>query len=191
MAKKDKEMLEIEKKARMKQTMESLNSLVVKMENKKAELTEKAKEARRKNSAANFNLAKVGLANAIATQKRAADMLMQLDIMTSMREVSELSKGFLECIGDTCKDINRFAKDNNFAKANKQLQQAYSVVNEQDDKLAMLMESGAMAAEEMNFAFSDEINGEIEALLGDDAAPAGDSLDDEISKKLEKLRRME
>lgn len=187
----DAGMAEIERKMRLKETMESLNKLVEKMERKKDEMLEKARAAMARGSQTSLNLAKVGLANALSTKKRAEEMLLQLDIMSSMRDITELTKGFLTVVQDTCGDIQAFSKNNNFNKVSKEMNKAFEAVNEQSEGLSQLMESSTMSMDALNFNFSVELQDEVDALIGGAAAAKEDAMDDEITAKIERLKRTE
>ena len=187
----DAGMAEIERKTRLKETMESLNKLVEKMERKKDEMQEKARAAMARGSQTSLNLAKVGLANALSTKKRAEEMLLQLDIMSSMRDITELTKGFLTVVQDTCGDIQAFSKNNNFNKVSKEMSKAFEAVNEQSEGLSQLMESSTMSMDALNFNFSVELQDEVDALIGGAAAAKEDAMDDEITAKIERLKRTE
>lgn len=191
MPKEDKEMLEIQRKTRLKETLESLNNLVEKMDRKKEEMLEKARSAMARGSQTSLNLAKVGLANALSTRKRAEEMLLQLDIMSSMRDITELTKGFLSVVQDTCGDIMAFSKDNNFNKVSKEMEKAFNAVNEQSDGLARLMEGSSLSLDALNFNFSNELQDEVNALIEGQAAASENAMDDEISAKIERLKRTE
>lgn len=187
----DKEMLEIERKARLNRTLESLEHLVEKMDGKKDEMLEKARQAKLKGSQASLNLAKVGLANALSTKRRAEEMLMQLDILSSMRDITEITKGFLGVMQDICGDILQFTKDNNFSKVGKEVSRAFAAVNEQSEGIAAIMESSAYSLDTLNMQMSGDLNDEIDALIAGQAAASEDAMDDEIAKKLERLKRTE
>ncbi len=187
----DSGMEEIERKTKLKETMESLNKLIEKMDRKKDEMLEKARAAMARGSQTSLNLAKVGLANALSTRKRAEEMLLQLDIMSSMRDITELTKGFLSVVSETCGEIQAFSKGNNFNKVSKEMAKAFEAVNEQSDGIAELMESSSMSMDALNFNFSGELQDEVDALIGGTAAAAENAMDDEITAKIERLKRTE
>ena len=187
----DSGMEEIERKTKLKETMESLNKLIEKMDRKKDEMLEKARAAMARGSQTSLNLAKVGLANALSTRKRAEEMLLQLDIMSSMRDITELTKGFLSVVSETCGEIQAVSKGNNFNKVSKEMAKAFEAVNEQSDGIAELMESSSMSMDALNFNFSGELQDEVDALIGGTAAAAENAMDDEITAKIERLKRTE
>lgn len=187
----NKELLELERKTKFNKTIESLNSLVEKMDKKVGEMLEKARTAKLKNSQSSLNLAKVGLANALSTKRRAEQMIMQLDIMSSMRDISELTKGFLTVVQDACEDISEFTKGNNFGKVSKEVNKAFAAANQQGEMLEQMMSFNVGSLDALNFNFSDELNDEIDTLINGQAAASEDAMDDEIAKKIEKLKRTE
>ena len=187
----NKELLELERKTKFNKTIESLNSLVEKMDKKVGEMLEKARTAKLKNSQSSLNLAKVGLANALSTKRRAEQMIMQLDIMSSMRDISELTKGFLTVVQDACEDISEFTKGNNFSKVSKEVNKAFAAANQQGEMLEQMMNFNVGSLDALNFNFSDELNDEIDTLINEQAAASEDAMDDEIAKKIEKLKSTE
>lgn len=187
----DKEMMEIERKARLNRTLETLGALVEKMDRKKDEMLEKARAAKLKGSQSSLNLAKVGLASALATRRRAEEMLMQLDIMASMKDIAGVTQDFLSVVSDTCGDIMQFTKNNHFGKVNKEVTKAFAAMNAQSESLDLLMESSTFSFDAMNMGISDDLNSEIDALISGQAAASEDAMDDEITQKIERLKRME
>lgn len=185
----NKELLELERKTKFNKTIESLNALVEKMDKKVGEMLEKARTAKLKNSQSSLNLAKVGLANALSTKRRAEQMIMQLDIMSSMRDISELTKGFLSVVQDACGDISEFTKNNNFGKVSKEVNKAFAAANQQGEMLEQMMEFNTGSLDALNFNFSDELNDEIDTLINGQAAASEDAMDDEIAKKIAQLKK--
>lgn len=185
----NKELLELERKARFDKSITDLNNLVEKMDKKVAEMLEKARVAKLKNSQSSLNLAKVGLANALSTKRRAEQMIMQLDIMSSMKDISELTKGFLTVVQDACDDIAIFTKGNNFGKVGKKVNKAFAAASQQGEMLEQMMSLNVGSLDALNFNFSDELNDEIDALINEQAAASEDALDDEIAKKIEQLKK--
>lgn len=183
-----KEELELERKTRLNASIARLEKVVEKMDRKKDEMIVKAKNAKLKGSESSFKLAKVGLANALATKKRAEEMLMQLDILGSMRDIAESTKGFLEVVQDTCGDIRELTRDNNFAKVGKELTKTFEAVNMQSEGLATLMETGTVNMDAVNMDFSAELSDEIDLLIEGEAVAQENSMDEQIAQKLERLK---
>lgn len=183
-----KEELEIERKTRLNASISRLEKVVEKMDRKKDEMIVKAKNAKLKGSESSLKLAKVGLANALATKKRAEEMLMQLDILGSMRDIAESTKGFLEVVQDTCGDIRELTRDNNFAKVGKELTKTFEAVNMQSEGLATLMETGTVNMDAVNMDFSAELSDEIDLLIEGEAVAQENSMDEQIAQKLERLK---
>lgn len=185
----NKELLELERKTKFNKIIESLNELVEKMDKKIGEMLEKARNAQLKNSQSSLNLAKVGLANALSTKRRAEQMIMQLDIMSSMRDISELTKGFLSVVQDACTDIFEFTRNNNFGKVSKEVNKAFAAANQQGEMLEQMMELNVGSLDALNLGFSEELNEEIDTLINGQAAASEDAMDDEIAKKIEQLKK--
>lgn len=185
----NKELLELERKAKFDKSITDLNNLVEKMDKKVAEMLEKARVAKLKNSQSSLNLAKVGLANALSTKRRAEQMIMQLDIMSSMKDISALTKGFLTVVQDACDDIAVFTKGNNFGKVSKEVNKAFAAANQQGEMLEQMMSFNVGSLDALNFSFSDELNDEIDTLINGQAAASEDAMDDEIAKKIEQLKK--
>lgn len=183
-----KEELELERKTRLNASIARLEKVVEKMDRKKDEMIVKAKNAKLKGSESSLKLAKVGLANALATKKRAEEMLMQLDILGSMRDIAESTKGFLEVVQDTCGDIRELTRDNNFAKVGKELTKTFEAVNMQSEGLATLMETGTVNMDAVNMDFSADLSDEIDLLIEGEAVAQENSMDEQIAQKLERLK---
>ena len=195
--KKEKKMTEAEKKVaqikhkmQLEKTMAELNGKSEELDQKINVLVEKAKDAKKRGSKTALSVAKMGLSNAIGTKRHIEDMICQLDVMCSMKDIAQINKDFLGVVGGLCKDINTFSKDISYQDIEKDLSESLAntenTMLELDNTMNRLMDSSNV----QNFKISNEISSEIDNLLADDdeLMQQENELDNEISRRLSQLK---
>lgn len=186
--KKDKSLIELEKKTKMKEALDEMACFVEKAEKKKEELIEKAKKAKRSNDKASYRLACIGLANTIAAKNKAEQMLLSMDVVMTLKDVSKMTSGFLGCMGTLCKEVSTLSKDNNFAKVSKEFSKAMMSFDIQSKGLDTLIEETTANFDNMDMGLGDNIMQEIEAMIDAEAVSDEEELDKSIERKLDKLK---
>lgn len=187
--KKDKEMIEIEKKIKIKNAMDEMQAFVTKSEAKKEELLDKARKAKARNDSQSYKLACMGLASTMASKKKAEQMLLSMEVIISLKDISKMTTGFLSCMETLSKEVGVLAKNNKFGKVSKEFNKAMAEVNMQSDGLENLMEDLSMSSDNLDLGISSEFQQEIEKMLEQDIISNESELDLEIDKKLEQMKK--
>lgn len=158
--------LEAQREARINETIKKLRIQILTMETKKNELFKKIVEARQNNLQSQEDQARGIMRKCMAIQHQAKGMLMTLELAIQSKDLAEISKRFLECIGLISEDIE-FAteKVKNKGVEKKYLKAMYESNNyvEQIDHMFELGDYVSIAASE-NESYM-EYNKEIDAML--------------------------
>lgn len=186
---KDKSLIELEKKAKIKSAMEDLENFIKEAEKKKESLMQNAKTAKLKNDKTNYKLALMGLANTISAKNKVEQMLLSMDIVMTMRDVSKMTSGFLGCMSSLCKEVSVLSKDNSFASVSKGFAAAMRDFNINSQGLETLMDEATVNFEVMDLELDKSIMQEIEAMVDMEDFSGEEELDKSIEQKLERLKK--
>ncbi len=186
--KKNKSLIELEKKAKIKQALEELAIFVDQLEKKKNALIDNAKTAKRRNDKPRYRLACIGLANAIASKNKAEQMLLSMDIMMTIKDVSRMTSDFLGCMGTLCKEVSSISKNNNFTKVSKEFSKAMISFDIQSQGLDTLMEEAIANFDTMDIGLDQSIIKEIETMIDFETTLDEEELEKSIEEKLELIK---
>ncbi|MCL2621709.1 MAG: hypothetical protein FWD32_01605 [Firmicutes bacterium] len=186
--KKDKEMLEVEQKVKVKKSMDELSIFIDDAEKKKQELLVKAKKAKVAGDARNYKLACMGLNNVLTNKNKAEQMLLTMDIVSSMKDISKMTVGFLDCMQTMCTELGSIAKNNKFGKVVKGFNKAMAAVEFQNQGLDALMEDTGASMDAFDVGFSSDVQREIDAMVDNEIATNESSFDDALEEKIKKLK---
>ncbi len=178
---------EIKKKMLIKQTINSMNKQIQKLEEQKQVYIEAGKQAKKKGLTAQYNLALSGLKMTISQQKRVYEMKLNFEITSQMKDMSMMTSEFLKGMGSLSKDMMKLTKEKDFLKVQKQFDEAMTSVELQAQNMESFMDDtqSAFASSNNNSA---EDNREIEELISNEAS-SDESTDDMIEKELEMLKK--
>lgn len=142
----NKENFTLDNKAKIEEVEKKLQLQMMTMENKKNELFNKVMVARQKGLKTQEEQARGLLRKCLASIRRADSMLMTLELAVESRDLAELNKQFLECIGDLSQNITVSSKKTNAKAAEKSFLKAMYVAGQQTKELDQMLEVGEYAA---------------------------------------------
>lgn len=156
-----------EREERIQATAQRLKMIILKMEKQKNEFFAKVLEARQKGLPAQEEQARGLMRKCMATYQQANAMLMTLELAVQSRDLAELNKQFVECIGSLSQDMTVNTKKTNIKKTEKQYLEALYKAGQQTQQLDQMLELGQYAqiatAETDKFTeFDTEIDGMLE-----------------------------
>ena len=96
---------EIQKKMLIKQTINSMNKQIQKLEEQKKSYIEAGKQAKQQGLSAQYNLALSGLRMTIAQQRRVYEMKLNFEITSQMKDMSKMTVEFLDGMSSLSKDM--------------------------------------------------------------------------------------
>ena len=135
-----KEDKKIAERMSIKKTIKAMNNQIDKLEEQKKEYIEKAKRAKLMGLNDQLNLAISGLKMCIAQQKRASEMLLNFEIVLQMKDMGELTKGFLSQMGSLSKDMSKLTNNKEFTKIQAQFEKAMNTIDQQQDQMDMFLD---------------------------------------------------
>ncbi len=178
---------EVKKKMLIKQTINSMNKQIQKLEEQKEKYIAAGKEAKQKGLTAQFNLALSGLKMTIAQQKRVYEMKLNFEITSQMKDMSMMTSEFLKGMGSLSKDMMKLTKERDFKKVQSQFTEAMLSVETQAEEMENFMDETQSAFSTSSMTSSEDAK-EIEGLITNQAAQE-ESVDASIDRELEALRR--
>ena len=145
----------------------NLKMQIIAMDNKKNELFQKVLEAHQKGLKAQEEQARGLMRKCMASQRQASGMLMTLELAVQSRDLAELNRQFLECIGTLSQDMTVSAKKTNVKKTEKQYLKAMYAAGQQTKDIDRMLELGqystiASADQESFTEFDAEIDGMLD-----------------------------
>src|SRR5690554_3708407 len=138
---KSKAQKEIDRKIKIKRTLSKMNKFLSQIEEKKKKLIEQASLAKLKGIDSQYNLAVQGLKIALAQQKRVETMLLNFEITSQLKDISEMTKGFFESMVIFSKELQSTSKQKDFIKAQQQFEKAMVKSAMQTERLEAFLES--------------------------------------------------
>lgn len=184
---KSKEEKLIEQRMAINATMDKMQSFIAQLEPKKQLFIDKARQAQKSGLVSQEKSAKAALKQVMSQQRLAEKMLVNFEIMTNMRDLTEMSGEFLKGLVVMGKQMAGLTAKMDFAKSEKELNKAMieaqvqtEKMNEFLDKMTVTIDSGFEEAG----GIGDE---EIDAIVGVDEDRQQQSLDEEIDLKLAEL----
>lgn len=178
---------EMERKMLVKRTMNEATRFINKLEEQKKGLIEQAKIAKLKGIDSQYALAVSGLKTAIAQQKQAEAMKLNLQITSQLKDLSQMTGQFMSTMGSLSKEMTKIVDNTDFAKMEKEFRTAMMKSEEQAEKLGMFLEETEDSFKTTAANSSTISDSEIDRLIDSAAVDAMMDTDSEIEKELKKL----
>lgn len=176
---------EFEKKRLIKRTIAAMNKQIAILEDQKAVFIEKAKVAKKNGLEAQVNLALTGYKMTLLQQKRSQEMLLNFEITSQMKDMTMMTKDFLQGMSVLSKEMAKVADEKEFIKVQKEFEIAMDSAERQAEQMDMFMETSQDTFKTVSGNTAAVNDKELREML-DTQAGAGeysnDSIDDEISR---------
>ena len=173
---------DMEKRALVRKTIRSIEKYIAQLQEQKTKSIAAAQEARQQGSKQMYSLALSALKTAMAQEKKAREMLLNFQLASQMRDLSEMTAGFLEGMSVLSKEMKDITGDMNFATVQKQFAEAMAGVEETTDNIDQMLEDTDAAFGSIASASGNIPDSELEALIGNFETDS--SLGIDIDKKL-------
>lgn len=191
---KSKQEKEIEKKMLVKKTINQMNKHIAKLEDQKKVYLNAAKKAKKQGLDAQYNLAIIGLKMTLAQQKRAQEMLLNFEITSQLKDMTQMTHDFLGGLSILSKEMTKLTSSKDFAKVQQQFELAMEGVQTQTEQMDIYLD---MSQSEFNSnkgdadsISDDEIAALIDEEIGQDEI-SQDSIDEELKKLKQKMAEKE
>lgn len=180
-----------ETKAKMKRVLGDMAEFADKSEAKKNELLVKAKKAKANNDTANFKLVCVGLAQTMALKNKVEKMMMTMDIVMTLKDVAEMTKGFvggMEAMGNELADVTKGLK---FAKAGKIFEGTMGKVSEMFEGLDAFIDDMSLGFDSMGLEPDPKLEKQISDMIEKEEISIDGSSDDFDKQFAERFKKLQ
>jgi hypothetical protein len=188
---KSKREKEFEKKALFKKTIMTMNRQIDQLEQSKTGFIEKAKKARMQGLEPQYQLALTGLKMTLGQQKRAQELLLNYEVFSQMRDVSEMTSNFLKGMSALSKDMIKLTNEKEFERVQQQFEQAMNASERQTMNIEMFMEQSKESFSSQTSKASPVGDSELEKLIMEQATQdefSADKIDSELESIGKKLK---
>lgn len=178
---------EIQKKMLVKKTLTLMNKQIDKLEQQKEQYISTAKEAKRKGLTAQYDMAMGGLRMTSIQQKRVDVMKLNFEIMSQMKDMSQLTADFLNGMNTFSKEMMQITKVKDFGKVQQQFEEAMVGAEVQMEQFESFMENTETTFSS-SFSGTAEEKRELERIIFTENVD-GKSTDEQIEKELTELKK--
>lgn len=181
---------EIEKRMLVKRTINEMNRHINSLKEQKKKYIDAAKLAKQKNLNAQLNLAISALKNVMLQEQRATEMLLNFEITSGMKDMAEMTSGFLKGMGVLSREMSKLTDNKEFVKVQKEFENAMlgmEIRTEQIDAFLDMNQSRFSDTASNSKVSDDEIYALVEIQASNDQGSAEEDIDAELAKLKEKL----
>ena len=186
---KTKQQKELEKKMVIKRTLTTMKQQINELEKQKAVYIAAAKRAKAQGLSAQYQLAVTGLKMTMKQQKKAQEMLLNFELSTQIKDMTAMTKAFLNGMSILSKEMSRLTDSKEFAKIQMEFEKSMEGVQEQGEQMEVFLDSNQSnfdsLAEDETSSTEDK---EIAALL-DEETSQDEMSDDILDKTLDELEK--
>lgn len=186
---KTKQQKELEKKMVIKRTLTTMKQHISALEKQKAVYIAAAKRAKAQGLSAQYQLAVTGLKMTMKQQKKAQEMLLNFELSTQIKDMTAMTKAFLNGMSILSKEMSRLTDSKEFAKIQMEFEKSMEGVQEQGEQMEVFLDSNQSnfdsLAEDETSSTEDK---EIAALL-DEETSQDEMSDDILDKTLDELEK--
>jgi len=178
---------EIEKRMLARKTVSQMNRHIAKLDEQKKVYIDAAKRAVRQGLKAQYDLAVSGLKMTISQQKKAHEMLLNFEITSQMRDMSQMTTEFLRGMGSLSKEMFKLTNEKEFAKVQKEFERAMASSEQQTLHMEMFLDQNKSTFASASGNPENVSDAELEKLISEQVI--GDEIgSDSIDKELDAIR---
>ena len=185
---KSKQEKEMEQRLLIKRTLTKIQKYINELEAQKTKYIEAAKTAKNEGLQGQYNLAVSGLKMAMGQQKKAKEMLMNIELTAEMRDLTKVTAGFLEGMSTLSKEMSKTTKNMDFAKVQKQFEMAMMGVEETEENLDAMLENSDSEFSSLGTQASKIDDKELEAFIASQLNSEDASIDQQIDEALKNIK---
>ena len=181
---KSKAKKEFEKKMQIKKARNDMVKQIDSLEKMKADYKDKAVRAKQINSESQLKLALSGYKMAAMQQRRIQEMLLNFDLTSQMKDMSQTTSDFLQSMSMFSRDIAKITKNSDFLKVQQEFEFAMNSVEESSEKLDDMLESSTQIYDSFSTRSAGDTSKELMGIIDSEAANKENSMDADIDKEL-------
>ena len=180
----------MEQRMIVKKTIRSIEKYLAKLQEQKVKALEAAKRAKLEGSTQQYSLALSGLRTAMAQEKKAKEMLLNFELTLQMRDLSKMTSEFLNGMSLMSKEMTAITKDMDFAKVQKQFEEAMIGVEQTTDNIDAMLDTTNDSFSAISSAHGKIDDAELEKLINNQLSDVDANVDKEIDAKMSELKKM-
>lgn len=184
---KSKEQKEFEKKMQIKKARNDMVKQIDNLERMKQDYKDKAVRAKQLGSESQLKLALSGYKMAAMQQKRIQEMLLNFDLTSQMKDMTQTTSDFLRSMSMFSKDIAKITNNMDFLNVQKDFEFAMTGVEESSEKLDDMLTTSTQTFDSFSTRSAGETSKELMGIIDSEAANKETSLDADIEKELAKI----
>ena len=132
---------EIQKRIVIKQTINSMNKQLQKLEEQKQKYIDAGKEAKQRGLTAQYELALSGLRMTLIQERRVYEMKLNFELTSQIKDMTIMTSDFLNGMSILSQDMMRLTGQKDFAQVGRQFQEAMMGAEIQGEQFEELMNS--------------------------------------------------
>ena len=156
---------EISKKMLVKQTINSMNKQLQKLEEQKQVYIDAARVAKEKDLPTQYELAMNGLKMTMIQERRVYEMKLNFEITAQLRDMSDMTAEFLKGMEAISKDMFKLSFDKEFFKVGRQFSKAVQENDKQSKVFEDMMKNAQVSFESGSSAISEDEEKELDKLV--------------------------
>lgn len=180
---------EMDRKMLIRRTMKSIQKYITQLQVQKNKAIESAKQAKIQGSQQQYSLAVSALRTAMGQEKKAQEMLLNFEITLQMRDLTSMTSSFLKGMSVMSVEMKKITGDMNFAKVQKQFEDAMLGVEETTENIDMMLDNTDSSFSSIATSSSNVSDEEIEKLINFQASESQMQMDTDIDSKLSELSK--
>ncbi len=177
---------EMKRRILLKRTLSNITQYAQKLEIQQKNYLNAAKEAKKAGIDSQYQLAVSGFKMALVQHRRALEMRLNLELLSQMRDLTQMTSQFLGTMTSISKEMSHITKGFDFIDIQKTFEKSMFNVNEATEKLDVLMD-GMQSSHIESASTSILSDAEIDQLVQSAIAGDGKELDSEIEAKLKEI----
>ena len=177
---------EMKRKMEIRQTLTGINKYVNNLIAQQDKYQQLAKKAKEKGATSQYNLALNGLKACMVQRKKAEEMMLNIQLASQMRDLTQMTATFLTTLQTISKDMIKTTKAMDFAKVITNFDTAIGNVENSTEQLDVLLDSSSSSYESL---FSGSDDKELNKLI-DENSNDENEINLELDKKIEEAEKM-
>ncbi len=173
---------ELDKKREEQGVINAINSMLSKLESKRDEYAEKAKNELKKGNKSQYSAYVALLKNAMFNIAQTKDMLANFTIAVDLREMQTLNRRFIKSLNSVMKDVYKTSKSIHVASSQKLFNKALYKQNFTAAELQQLLKDNNIAFESSVNSLSDISDADIRSVLESEIKKDAVDMDDMLSR---------
>ncbi len=186
---KSKEKKEFEKKMQIKKARNDMVKQIDNLERMKADYKDKAVRAKQLGSDSQLKLALSGFKMAAMQQKRIQEMLLNFDLTSQMKDMSQTTSDFLKSMSMFSRDIAKITNNSDFLKVQQEFEYAMTGVEESSERLDDMLSTSSQTFDSFSTRSAGETSKELMGIIDSEAANKETNSDADIDRELAKIEK--